>query len=93
MTVVGTTGSGDCTIAGFLTGLLEGLSPEHIMTSAVAVGACNVEQADATSGILTWSAVQQRIRSDWPRRPVAVSLPGWRWDEAHGVWRGPDDRS
>jgi sugar/nucleoside kinase (ribokinase family) len=93
VTVAGTTGSGDCTIAGFLTGLLEGLSPEHVMTSAVAVGACNVEQADATSGIPTWPAVQQRIRSDWTRRPVAVSLPGWRWDETHRVWCGPDDHS
>jgi sugar/nucleoside kinase (ribokinase family) len=65
--VVGTTGSGDCTIAGFLAGLLHELPPEDVMTSAVAVGACSVERADATSGVPSWSAVQERIRSGWER--------------------------
>ncbi len=41
--VVGTTGSGDATIAGFLSALLRDASPEEAMTMAVAVGACNVE--------------------------------------------------
>jgi sugar/nucleoside kinase (ribokinase family) len=49
--VVGTTGAGDCTIAGFLAGLLKGLRIEGVMTGAVAVGAFNVESSDATSGI------------------------------------------
>jgi sugar/nucleoside kinase (ribokinase family) len=89
--VVGTTGSGDCTIAGFLAGLAEGLGPEEAVTSAVAVGACNVEQADATSGIPGWGEVQQRLRSEWNRRPTTVSLPGWEWDGESGVWRGPGD--
>jgi len=90
--VVGTTGSGDCTIAGFLAGLLHGLSPEQVMTAAVAVGACNVEQADATSGVPTWSVLQQRIKSAWRRRPVALSLPGWHWEETQNVWNSPQDR-
>jgi len=90
--VAGTTGSGDCTIAGFLAGLLRGLSPEEVMVAAVAVGACNVERADATSGVPTWEAVQERIRAGWPSRPVAISLPGWRWHEQEGVWRVPNDR-
>jgi sugar/nucleoside kinase (ribokinase family) len=90
--VAGTTGSGDCTIAGFLAALLRSLTPEHVMIAAVAVGACNVEKADATSGVPTWEVVQERIRAGWPSRPVAISLPGWRWDEQAGVWRGPNDR-
>jgi sugar/nucleoside kinase (ribokinase family) len=90
--VVGTTGSGDCTIAGFLAGLLKGMSPEDAMVSAVAVGACNVERADATSGIPDWASVQQRVDSGWQRRPVAISLPGWVWDEGRGVWVGPGDQ-
>ena len=50
-TLVGTTGAGDATIAGFLTALLRGVSPERALTIASAVGACNVEAADALSGV------------------------------------------
>jgi sugar/nucleoside kinase (ribokinase family) len=73
-TVVGTTGSGDCTIAGFLAGWLKGQTLEEMVTSAVAVGACNVESADATSGIIPWEQVQARIRAGWPRLKSSVVL-------------------
>lgn len=66
--VAGTTGSGDCTSAGFLTALLRGLAPEAALTAAVAVGACSVERPDATSGVPRWEAVQQRIAAGWARR-------------------------
>ena len=92
VTVAGTTGSGDCAIAGFLAALAEGRGPEEAVTSAVAVGACNVEKADATSGIPSWAAVQERIGGKWGRRPTAVRLEGWAWEEGRGVWRGPGDR-
>jgi sugar/nucleoside kinase (ribokinase family) len=68
VTVVGTTGSGDATIAGFLAGLLHGLPPEDVMTMAVAVGAYCCEAADATSGVCHWGEVQRRIQSGWNRR-------------------------
>jgi sugar/nucleoside kinase (ribokinase family) len=89
--VAGTTGAGDCTIAGFHAGLLQGLPPEETMTAAVAVGACNVEKADATSGVPSWSAVLQRIASGWPRRETRLSLPGWRWESLSRLWIGPHD--
>jgi sugar/nucleoside kinase (ribokinase family) len=89
--VVGTTGSGDCTIAGFLLGLLRGLSPEDTLTAAVAVGACNVEAADATSGVRPWTETRQRIADGWPRRAVTLDLPGWRHDARAGLWRGPGE--
>ena len=91
--VAGTTGAGDCTIAGYLAGLLEQLSPEEIMTRAVAVGAFSVETADATSGVPGWEAVQARIERGWPRRPLALELPEWRYDESAVVWYGPSDMS
>jgi sugar/nucleoside kinase (ribokinase family) len=89
--VSGTTGAGDCTIAGFLAGLTAGLGPEDTMTSAVAVGACSVEKADATSGIPTWEQVRARMAKRWERRPVSLDLKGWRWDEGISLWRGPGD--
>jgi sugar/nucleoside kinase (ribokinase family) len=89
--VVGTTGAGDCAIAGFLTGTLAGLSLEQVMTGAVAAGACNVEAADATSGVPAWTAVQQRIQAGWERLPVYLSMEGWRYDLNQGIWFGPQD--
>jgi sugar/nucleoside kinase (ribokinase family) len=67
--VVGTTGSGDVTAAGFLAALLRNLPPEEALTAALAAGACCVEAADALSGIRTWEATWARIRSGWARRP------------------------
>ncbi len=72
--VVGTTGSGDCTIAGFLGGLLKGMSPEDCLKSAVAVGAASVEAPDATSGVPSWSTIQKRLRSRWRSRNSCISL-------------------
>ncbi len=89
--VVGATGSGDCAIAGFLAGLLHGQSPEEATITAVAVGACNVERPDATSGVRTWEQVQERINSDWQRHKVTLNLAGWRADTKKGVWFGPND--
>jgi sugar/nucleoside kinase (ribokinase family) len=89
--VEGTTGSGDCTIAGLLAALAKGLSPEAAVTAATAVGACCCEAADSTSGVPKWSAVQKRIREGWPRREVRIALPNWRRNEANGLWFGPGD--
>jgi sugar/nucleoside kinase (ribokinase family) len=70
--VIGTTGSGDATIAGFLAALLRGLSPAEAMTIAVAVGACNVESADALSGIRTWDDTLARIKSNWVQKSIQL---------------------
>ena len=63
--VAGTTGAGDSAYAGFLTALYHGLDIEACAKWACAVGACNVEASDATSGILSWEATAQRLASDW----------------------------
>jgi sugar/nucleoside kinase (ribokinase family) len=68
--VAGTTGAGDCAIAGFLAGLLKGLALDEAATTAAAAGACCVEKVDATSGVPSWDALQKRIRSGWKRRPA-----------------------
>jgi len=89
--LVGTTGAGDATIAGFLAGILRGQSPEEALTSAVAVGACNVEAADALSGVRPWDETQARVAAGWGRQPVTITAPGWTWDDAHSLWVGPHD--
>jgi sugar/nucleoside kinase (ribokinase family) len=65
--VAGTTGCGDCTIAGFLAGLLNGLTLDDTVTAATAVGAFCAEQPDATSGVPHWTEVQARIAAGWER--------------------------
>ncbi len=90
--VVGTLGSGDATIAGFLNGLLRDLSIEEALTAAVAVGACNVEAADALSGIRSWEETRQRIASGWARLVLPLDADGWRFDEPQQLWVGPHNQ-
>lgn len=87
--VVGTTGAGDCTIAGFLTGLLRGLPPEQVALSAAAVGAFNVESARNAEDIPSWETVQARIAAGWEQYSLEIALPGWHREEA-GVWYKTD---
>jgi sugar/nucleoside kinase (ribokinase family) len=83
--VVGTTGAGDATIAGFLAAMLRGASPERALVIAAAAGACNVEAADALSGVRSWEETLTRIDAGWSISPM--HLPGWAFDEHQGVWR------
>jgi sugar/nucleoside kinase (ribokinase family) len=89
--VAGTTGAGDAAIAGFLAGLLRNLSLEEALTAAVAAGACNVETADAVSGVRPWEEMWRRVGDGWKRRPLHVDVPGWRFDELRQIWMGPAD--
>ncbi|HOF18264.1 MAG TPA: carbohydrate kinase family protein [Phycisphaerae bacterium] len=89
--VAGTTGAGDCTIAGFLAALLHGLGPEQAAGAAVATGAFNVEAPDATSGIPPWDRVQARLDSRPARRAVRLKLAGWREDKKRGLRLSPRD--
>jgi sugar/nucleoside kinase (ribokinase family) len=87
--VAGTTGAGDAAIGGFLAGLLRDLSLEEATTAAVAVGACNVETADAVSGIRPWDETWRRVQDGWARRPHSLDASGWHFDELHHLWVGP----
>lgn len=86
---VGSTGAGDCAVAGLLAAILRGESAPGSLRMAAAVGACNVEAADAYSGVRTWDETQARIAAGWPLH--ALDLPGWEYDAAAQLWLGPDD--
>jgi sugar/nucleoside kinase (ribokinase family) len=73
-TVAGTTGSGDCTIAGLLAALLRGEDPADAATSATAVGACSIEAVDPTSAIPPWPRIAERLARGWPRLRVDIEL-------------------
>ena len=94
--LVGTTGAGDATIAGFLSGFLRGMLPEQAISMAVAVGACNVEAADALSGLKTWEETIERIEKGWARLISKVMISeavdsGWLFDSENQLWFGPFD--
>jgi sugar/nucleoside kinase (ribokinase family) len=90
--VVGTTGAGDATIAGFLSALLRNLPAENTLTIAVAVGACNVEAADALSSLPTWPSLLARLEDGWDRLPTRINTIGWHWKDDPGLWASPHDR-
>jgi sugar/nucleoside kinase (ribokinase family) len=55
--------------------MLRGLSIEDCACWACAVGACNVEAPDATSGVRSWSETEQRVAAGWP--VSELRLAGW----------------
>jgi sugar/nucleoside kinase (ribokinase family) len=90
--VVGTAGAGDTTIAGFLFGLLTGMSPGDAITAACAVGGSSTEGPDGTSSVPGWTEIERRLGRGWRRR-AATPGAGWsRRDGDAGPWHGPRDR-
>jgi sugar/nucleoside kinase (ribokinase family) len=84
---VGAAGSGDATIAGFLSALLRDMSPSEAVTAGVAVGACNVEAADTLSGVRSWEETMGRVAGGWARHDLGLASPGWEFDEAQQLWQ------
>jgi len=88
--VVGTTGAGDATVAGLLYGILRGFPVEQACRIACGVGACNVESADAVSGIVPFEVLERRMRAGWEQE---VCPAGEEWPAiATGVFAGTNDR-
>lgn len=64
--VAGTTGAGDAAYAGLLAALVRGHGPRASARRACAVAACNIEAADATSGVRSWDETEARLAAGWP---------------------------
>jgi sugar/nucleoside kinase (ribokinase family) len=71
--VVGTTGAGDAAYAAILASMLRSQPISQTARWACAVGACNVEAADAESGILPWETIAQRLAAGWQTLPSRLS--------------------
>jgi sugar/nucleoside kinase (ribokinase family) len=89
VSMIGTTGAGDCAVAGFLAAVLRGMAPESALSLAAAVGACNVEAADATSGVRPWPDTLSRIKSGWEQHNLV--LPDWNYDPTSRLWISSND--
>ncbi len=88
--VVGTTGAGDSTIAGFLFGLLSGMPLDAAITAACAVGGSSTEASDGTSGVMSWPRIERRLEAGWRRREASPGA-GWAPSGEPGLYRGPRD--
>jgi len=88
---VATTGAGDAAVAGFLLGVLRGMTPEETITAAAAVGASSVEQQDTLGGVVGWEAIAARLSQGWPRTKANFDR-GWK-ELQRGMWAGPGDRA
>ncbi len=64
--VAGTTGAGDAAYAGLLAAMIRGYGPCESARRACAVAACNIEAADATSGVRSWQETEARLAAGWP---------------------------
>jgi sugar/nucleoside kinase (ribokinase family) len=71
--VVGATGAGDATIAGYLYGRHQGLSPQESVRLGCGVGAFCCESADAVSGIPTSDELDARLEGEW-RADVSAGI-------------------
>lgn len=90
VTVKGTTGAGDATIAGFIAALSRGEPPERSLSLANAVGATSVEAVDSVSGLCSWEALLARLAAGWPRAAHHPDGSYWQAGLA-GVYVGKHD--
>ena len=89
--VASATGSGDSSIAGFLSAYLRGTTIFGAIRTACAVGGENVQTYDAISGIKTWKQTQDLIQSGWQKNRLDQKSY-WIFDHESGVWVGQHDR-
>lgn len=88
--VAAATGSGDSSIAGFLTAFLNGKSIEETIRIACAVGGQNVQTYDALSGIKTWKETLDMIPG-WEKNHLTIKGDYWTYDSEQNVWVGKKD--
>jgi sugar/nucleoside kinase (ribokinase family) len=89
--IASATGAGDCAIAGFLTALLRGASPDEALRTANCLGWQNVQALDATSGVRSWDETRKLLQELREVNDVPALRNDWQWVEDSGVWAPPTD--
>ncbi len=90
--ILSATGSGDSSIAGFLTSFLRGLPIEQCLRVANCTGHQNLQELDALSGIHCWDETWAMVSdSNLLVIDPNVDASGWQADEQLQLWIGPND--
>ena len=89
--IVSALGAGDCAVAGFLAGLLRGVSLADALRYSTAVGAQNVRVLDAVSGTKSWTQTTEQIRKRPTKTPLQLDMSCWRWVRLERHYLGPHD--
>lgn len=91
--IASTSGAGDASAAGFLSGLLKGYSIEDSSALACATAALKIQYQTSVGHILPIEAVM-RLIPDWPQGhlPIDISASGWLKDSKTRVWCSQRDR-
>ncbi len=84
--VASATGSGDSSIAGFLTAVMRGHSLEDTLHLANCAGCHNLSSFDAVSGLPVWETVESDARGLELRTLDHLAGAGWRHHAAQGFW-------
>jgi sugar/nucleoside kinase (ribokinase family) len=85
------TGSGDSSIAGFLSAFLRGSNIEDALKYATCCGLQNVRVLDAVSGIKTWEETTQMLEEKMPMIDTNIKSDGWNFSAEYKLWSGPND--
>lgn len=84
--IASATGSGDTSIAAFLTALLRGFGIEGALKMANCAGYFNLRGMDAVSGLAGWAVMEKT----WPRLPVRdngfLAKAGWKFQGDLKIW-------
>ncbi len=87
--IFGTTGSGDCAIAGFLTGFINKLPPDTALNTACAVAWQNLRAMDSNSGVDTWEFTMDWLKKNQPKNKI--NIPNWTFCEESQILFSPRD--
>lgn len=82
---IGATGAGDCTIAGFLAGLLRDQQIEKSMKIACCAGYLSLRKIDSSSGLKPWDEIIQ-LMSSLAVCSEPVLEQGWFWRTEAKLW-------
>ena len=88
--VASAAGSGDSSIAGFLSAFLKGKNIEEAIKIACAVGGQNVQVFDAVSGIKTWDETLEMIKN-WDKNKLEIKGDYWKYETLKEHWVGEMD--
>jgi sugar/nucleoside kinase (ribokinase family) len=87
--IASSVGSGDCSIAAFLCGLLKDQPIEECLRLANCAGALNLRAMDATSGLPPWEELQATVPTLTVRDNSRFLGGSWKWREAAKMWEKP----